>query len=158
MRIASGGVWVSLGLPAASAPRACAVALFVGGVGEGEDGVTGMAAPGLPLRGALRAGFLSLTGKLPPASVRITLRRNYGVVTSQTGEKVTHTGQVSKPRPRGMRRFPPPPFNFCLQKVRPASSAFGSASGESASQVFAPPGGFVVGIFWTQEWLLRCGC
>ncbi|XP_070603142.1 NADH dehydrogenase [ubiquinone] iron-sulfur protein 6, mitochondrial [Erythrolamprus reginae] len=48
----------------------------------------------LPLRGALRAGFISLRGKLPPASVGITLRRNYGVETSPTGEKVTHTGQV----------------------------------------------------------------
>ncbi|KAL7984616.1 hypothetical protein Chor_003186 [Crotalus horridus] len=53
-----------------------------------------MAAAALPLRGALRAGVISLGGKLSPASVRITLRRNYGVVTSQTGEKVTHTGQV----------------------------------------------------------------
>ncbi|KAM6453591.1 NADH dehydrogenase [ubiquinone] iron-sulfur protein 6, mitochondrial [Liasis olivaceus] len=53
-----------------------------------------MAAPGLPLRGVLWAGFISLRGKSSPASVGVTLRRNYGVVASPTGEKVTHTGQV----------------------------------------------------------------
>lgn len=114
-----------------------------------------MAAPALPLRGALRAGLISLRGKLPPASVRITLRRNYGVVTSPTGEKVTHTGQVSKARPLGGCGDPPPPLNFCLRKDRPASSVFCSASGASGSQLFATPGRFVVGIFWTQEWLLH---
>ncbi|KAK9403656.1 NADH dehydrogenase [Crotalus adamanteus] len=64
-----------------------------------------MAAAALPLRGALRAGFISLGGKLSPASVRITLRRNYGVVTSQTGEKVTHTGQVYEEKDYRRVRF-----------------------------------------------------
>lgn len=71
---------------------------FVCGRSRGKrlEEVTEMAAAALPLRGALRAGFIPLRGKLSPASVRSTLRRNYGVVTSPTGEKVTHTGQVSK--------------------------------------------------------------
>ncbi|XP_070796886.1 NADH dehydrogenase [ubiquinone] iron-sulfur protein 6, mitochondrial [Pituophis catenifer annectens] len=64
-----------------------------------------MAAPALPLRGALRAGFISLGGKLPPASVRITLRRNSGVVTSPTGETVTHTGQVYEKKDYRRVRF-----------------------------------------------------
>ncbi|XP_039185243.1 NADH dehydrogenase [ubiquinone] iron-sulfur protein 6, mitochondrial [Crotalus tigris] len=64
-----------------------------------------MAAAALPLRGALRAGFISVGGKLSPASVRITLRRNYGVVTSQTGEKVTHTGQVYEEKDYRRVRF-----------------------------------------------------
>ncbi|XP_015677868.1 NADH dehydrogenase [ubiquinone] iron-sulfur protein 6, mitochondrial [Protobothrops mucrosquamatus] len=64
-----------------------------------------MAAAALPLRGALRAGFISLGGKLSPAAVRITLRRNYGVVTSQAGEKVTHTGQVYEEKDYRRVRF-----------------------------------------------------
>ncbi|XP_013916657.1 PREDICTED: NADH dehydrogenase [ubiquinone] iron-sulfur protein 6, mitochondrial [Thamnophis sirtalis] len=64
-----------------------------------------MAAAALPLRGALRAGFLSLRGKSAPASARITLRRSYGVVTSPTGEKVTHTGQVYEEKDYRKVRF-----------------------------------------------------
>ncbi|KAM3838541.1 NADH dehydrogenase [ubiquinone] iron-sulfur protein 6, mitochondrial isoform 1-T1 [Vipera latastei] len=64
-----------------------------------------MAAAALPLRGALRAGFIPLRGKLSPASVRSTLRRNYGVVTSPTGEKVTHTGQVYEEKDYRRVRF-----------------------------------------------------
>ncbi|XP_058034095.1 NADH dehydrogenase [ubiquinone] iron-sulfur protein 6, mitochondrial [Ahaetulla prasina] len=60
-----------------------------------------MAAAALPLRGALRAGFISLRGKFPPASVR----RNYGVLTSPTGEKVTHTGQVYEEKDYRRVRF-----------------------------------------------------
>ncbi|XP_026528291.1 NADH dehydrogenase [ubiquinone] iron-sulfur protein 6, mitochondrial [Notechis scutatus] len=60
-----------------------------------------MAALALPLR----AGFISLRGKLLPDPVRIALRRNYGVVTSPTGEKVTHTGQVYEEKDYRRVRF-----------------------------------------------------
>ncbi|XP_062986274.1 NADH dehydrogenase [ubiquinone] iron-sulfur protein 6, mitochondrial [Elgaria multicarinata webbii] len=51
-----------------------------------------MAAPALPLRGALR--LVLARGGVAPFSVRPALGRSYGAVTSPTGEKVTHTGQV----------------------------------------------------------------
>ncbi|XP_026556800.1 NADH dehydrogenase [ubiquinone] iron-sulfur protein 6, mitochondrial [Pseudonaja textilis] len=60
-----------------------------------------MAVVALPLR----AGFISLRGKLLPAPVRIALRRNYGVVTSPTGEKVTHTGHVFEEKDYRRVRF-----------------------------------------------------
>ncbi|KAJ6661416.1 hypothetical protein lerEdw1_015045 [Lerista edwardsae] len=53
-----------------------------------------MAAPTLPLRAALRTGAIWARGAAGPFSAASTLGRSYGVVTSSTGEKVTHTGQV----------------------------------------------------------------
>ncbi|XP_066478957.1 NADH dehydrogenase [ubiquinone] iron-sulfur protein 6, mitochondrial [Tiliqua scincoides] len=53
-----------------------------------------MAAPALPLRAALRAGFLVRRGAAASFSAGRARGRSYGVETSATGEKVTHTGQV----------------------------------------------------------------